>query len=186
MIGRIVSGVMGSSFATAAAYIADVSEPAKRAQNFGLVGAAFGFGFIIGPAVGGILGEIGIRVPFIAAAILSSVNGIYILFVLPESLSLENRRPFDIKRANPFGTFKQLAKHKVILGLIVSMIFVYIASYAVQSTWSFFTKYQFDWTNAEVGYSLSFVGLLSALVQGGLIRVAVSYTHLTLPTTPYL
>jgi DHA1 family tetracycline resistance protein-like MFS transporter len=173
MIGRIVSGVMGSSFATAAAYIADVSEPAKRAQNFGLVGAAFGFGFIIGPAVGGILGEIGIRVPFIAAAILSSVNGIYILFVLPESLSLENRRPFDIKRANPFGTFKQLAKHKVILGLIVSMIFVYIASYAVQSTWSFFTKYQFDWTNAEVGYSLSFVGLLSALVQGGLIRVVI-------------
>jgi len=161
---------MGASFATASAYIADVSEPEKRSQNFGLVGAAFGLGFIIGPAIGGILGEIGPRVPFYAAAAFSFVNWIYGMFILPESLTPENRRQFDLKRANPFGTFKQLAKHKVILGLIVAMFFVYIASHAVQSTWSFFTKYQFDWSNAEIGYSLSFVGFLSAAVQGGLIR----------------
>jgi MFS transporter, DHA1 family, tetracycline resistance protein len=169
-IGRIFSGIMGASFATASAYIADVSEPSKRAANFGLVGAAFGLGFIIGPAVGGILGDIGPRVPFIAAAILSGLNWFYGVFILPESLTDENRRVFDIKRANPFGTFKQLGKHKVIIGLIAAMFFVYIASHAVQSTWSFYTKYQFDWTNAEVGYSLSFVGVLSALVQGVLIR----------------
>lgn len=173
LLGRIISGVMGASFATAGAYIADVSAPEKRAQNFGLIGAAFGLGFIIGPSIGGLLAEFGLRVPFIAAAVLSFLNGLYILFVLPESLKPENRRKFDIKRANPFGTFRQLAKQKVVIGLIVAMIFVYIASYAVQSTWSFFTKYQFDWTNAEVGYSLSFVGLLSALVQGGLIRIAI-------------
>lgn len=169
-IGRIFSGIMGASFATASAYIADVSEPSKRAANFGLVGAAFGLGFIIGPAVGGLLGDIGPRVPFIAAAILSGLNWFYGVFILPESLTDENRRVFDIKRANPFGTFKQLGKHKVIIGLIAAMFFVYIASHAVQSTWSFYTKYQFDWTNAEVGYSLSFVGVLSALVQGVLIR----------------
>ena len=127
-VGRVISGVMGASFATAAAYIADVSEPEKRAQNFGMVGAAFGLGFIIGPAIGGVLGEVGIRIPFLAAAGLSAINWVYGMFILPESLSLENRRAFDIKRANPFGVFKQLSKHKVILGLIVSMIFVYLAS----------------------------------------------------------
>ena len=170
VVGRVISGIMGASFATASAYIADVSEPEKRSQNFGLVGAAFGLGFIIGPAIGGILGEIGPRVPFYAAAAFSFVNWSYGMFILPESLTPENRRQFDLKRANPFGTFKQLAKHKVILGLIVAMFFVYIASHAIQSTWSFFTKYQFDWSNAEIGYSLSFVGFLSAAVQGGLIR----------------
>jgi len=170
LIGRVFSGIMGASFATAAAYIADISEPAKRAQNFGMVGAFFGLGFVIGPALGGLLGEVGLRVPFLAAAGLSALNWLYIQFVLPESLIEENRRKFDIKRANPFGTFKQLAKHKVILGLIIAMIFLYIASYAVQSTWSFYTKYQFDWTRAEIGYSLSFVGVLTVLVQGGLIR----------------
>ena len=169
-VGRVISGVMGASFATAAAYIADVSEPEKRAQNFGMVGAAFGLGFIIGPAIGGVLGEVGIRIPFLAAAGLSAINWVYGMFILPESLSLENRRAFDIKRANPFGVFKQLSKHKVILGLIVSMIFVYLASHAVQSTWAFYTKLKFDWTMAEIGYSLSFVGVLTVAVQGGLIR----------------
>jgi len=169
-VGRVISGVMGASFATAAAYIADVSEPEKRAQNFGMVGAAFGLGFIIGPAIGGVLGEVGIRIPFLAAAGLSAINWVYGMFILPESLSLENRRAFDIKRANPFGVFKQLSKHKVILGLIVSMIFVYLASHAVQSTWAFYTKLKFGWTMAEIGYSLSFVGVLTVAVQGGLIR----------------
>ena len=169
-VGRIISGIMGASFTTGAAYIADVSTPEKRSQNFGLIGAAFGRGVIIGPAIGGLLGEIGPRIPFLAAAGLSFLNFIYGYFILPESLSKENRRPFDMSRANPFGSFKQLKKYPVIIGLIVAMIFVYIASHAVQSTWSFYTKYEFDWSNAEVGYSLAFVGVLSALVQGVLIR----------------
>ena len=169
-VGRIISGIMGASFTTGAAYIADVSPPEKRSANFGLIGAAFGLGFIIGPAIGGLLGEIGPRVPFLAAAGLSFLNWVYGFFVLPESLSKENRRPFDIKRANPLGSLTQLKKYPVIFGLILALIFIYIAAHSVQSTWSFYTKYEFDWSNAEIGYSLSFVGVLSALVQGLLIR----------------
>ncbi len=169
-VGRILSGIMGASFTTGAAYIADVSAPEKRAANFGLIGAAFGLGFIVGPVIGGLLGEFGPRVPFYAAAVLSLLNWLYGLFILPESLPLEKRRDFSWKRANPVGSLMKLRHYPVLSGLIFAMVFVYIASHAVQSTWAYFTMYRFEWGEAEVGYSLGFVGVLSALVQGVLIR----------------
>ncbi len=169
-VGRVISGIMGASFTTGAAYIADVSPPEKRAANFGLIGAAFGLGFIVGPVIGGLLGEFGPRVPFYAAAVLSLLNWLYGFLILPESLPLDKRREFSWKRANPIGSLVNLKRYPVLAGLIFAMFFVYIASHAVQSTWAYFTMYRFDWGEAEVGYSLGFVGVLSALVQGLLIR----------------
>ncbi|MFL9483284.1 TCR/Tet family MFS transporter [Chitinophagaceae bacterium LWZ2-11] len=172
-VGRIVAGITGASFTTASAYIADISTPDKRAQNFGMIGAAFGLGFIIGPVVGGLLTSFGPRAPFIAAACLSLLNWVYGYFILPESLSKENRRKFSWKRANPWGAFKFLNKYPVILGLVASIVLLYIASYAVQSTWSFYTMKKFGWNEKMVGYSLGVVGLSVGLVQGLLIRVAI-------------
>lgn len=169
-LGRIIAGVFGASFTTATAYIADISTDENRAQNFGMIGAAFGLGFIIGPGLGGLLGELGPRVPFIAAAFLTFMNVVYGYFVLPESLSKEHRRPFEWKRANPLGSLLQLKKYKGVGGLIVSLIFIYISAHAVQSTWTFFNIEKFHWSNALMGISLTVVGLLVALVQGVLIR----------------
>ncbi len=170
-IGRIIAGVMGASITTAMAYIADISTPEKRAQNFGLVGAAFGLGFIIGPVIGGLLVQFGSRVPFMVAAGLTFANFLYGYFILPESLPVESRRRFEWKRANPIGSLKHLRKYPVISGLVISLILIYVASHAVQSTWTFFTMEQFAWTEKIVGLSLGFVGILSAVVQGGLIRI---------------
>ena len=170
-IGRVISGITGASFTTAAAYIADISTAETRAKNFGLLGAAFGLGFIIGPAIGGLLTGFGIRAPFYAAALLTLLNWLYGYFVLPESLSKENRRPFSWKRANPVGSLLHLKKYPAISGLVIALVLVYLAAHAVQSNWSFFTMYRFKWTEKMVGLSLSLVGLLVAAVQGGLIRV---------------
>jgi DHA1 family tetracycline resistance protein-like MFS transporter len=172
-VGRALAGVLGSSFTTASAYIADVSPPDKRAQNFGLIGAAFGLGFIIGPALGGLLGQYGPRTPFLAAAALALLNWLYGLFILPESLAPENRRKFDWRRANPVGTLMQLGKYPVIAGLIVSLVLLYIASQAVQGAWSYYTMEKFKWDERLVGLSLSFVGVVTAIVQAGLIRVLI-------------
>lgn len=169
-VGRVIAGVMGASFTTGAAYIADVSPVEKRSQNFGLIGAAFGLGFIIGPVIGGLLGQFGARVPFIAAAILSLVNWLYGYFILPESLPKEKRRKFDFSRANPIGSLVTLKKYPILIGLFLSLVFVYIASHAVQGTWAYYTMLKFEWDEAMVGYSLGFVGIVSALVQGVLIR----------------
>lgn len=169
-VGRIIAGITGASFSTASAYIADISTPENRAQNFGMIGAAFGLGFIIGPVLGGKLAQFGHQAPFLAAAALSLLNWLYGYFVLPESLAKENRRPFDWKRANPIGSLRQLRKYPVILGLVVAMVPIYIAAHATQSTWSYFTMYQFHWTEDQVGNSLGAVGLLTGLVQGVLIR----------------
>jgi MFS transporter, DHA1 family, tetracycline resistance protein len=172
-IGRIIAGITGASFTTASAYIADISEPDKRAQNFGMIGAAFGLGFIIGPLIGGLLGQFGSRVPFIAAAVLTLLNWLYGYFVLPESLAKENRRPFSWKRANPLGSLIQLKKYPAVAGLIISLTLVYIGAHAVQSTWSFYNIGKFNWDEKMVGYSLAFVGFMIALVQGGLIRIVI-------------
>jgi DHA1 family tetracycline resistance protein-like MFS transporter len=170
-LGRLIAGVCGASFTTASAYIADISEPEKRAQNFGMIGAAFGLGFIIGPLIGGVFGHIGVRIPFLVAAVLSLLNWIYGYFVLPESLLLENRRRFDWTRANPLGSLKHLKRYPAILGLIGAMVLIYIAGHAAQSTWTYFTMEKFKWNEEWVGYSLAFVGVSVAIVQGGLIRL---------------
>ncbi|MDR2285558.1 MAG: TCR/Tet family MFS transporter [Sphingobacterium sp.] len=169
-VGRVIAGLTGASISTASAYIADISTDEDRAKNFGMIGAAFGLGFIIGPVIGGILGEYGARIPFYAAAGLCMVNFIYGYFILPESLDKEKRRPFSWKRANPIGSFKFLGKHPEISGLIVALILINIGMHSVQSNWSFFTMYKFDWTERMVGISLGVLGLVVGLVQGGLIR----------------
>ena len=171
--GRIIAGIMGASFTTATAYIADISTPEKRSQNFGLIGAAFGLGFIIGPIIGGVASKWGTNVPFLIAAGLTLLNVIYGYFILPESLSLENRRAFNWKRANPIGSLKHLKKYPVVSGLIVSLLLLFIASHAVQSNWTYYTMYKFHWTPEIVGYSLAVVGLLIAFVQGFLIRKVI-------------
>jgi DHA1 family tetracycline resistance protein-like MFS transporter len=170
-VGRVIAGVMGASFTTGAAYIADISTPEKRAQNFGLLGAAFGLGFIIGPVLGGLLGQFGSRVPFMAAAGFSFLNWLYGFFILPESLKPENRRRFDWKRANPVGALKRLERYPVIYGLLLSLGLLYVALHAVQSNWSFYVIEKFQWNEAMIGYSLGAVGLLSAIVQGYLIKL---------------
>lgn len=172
-VGRIVAGITGASFTTATAYIADISEPEKRAANFGLVGVAFGLGFIIGPVLGGILGKYDVHYPFIAAAGLALLNAIYGYFILPESLAVENRRPLDSKKINPFTSLLQLRKYRSVIGLAASLFLVYFAAQAVQSVWTFYTMNKFHWNEAWVGYSLGFVGLMVALVQGGLIRIII-------------
>lgn len=172
-VGRIIAGITGASFTTASAYIADVSEPEKRAQNFGMIGVAFGLGFIIGPVIGGVLGKMDTHYPFYAAAALALINAAYGYFILPESLDKAHRRDFDWKRANPMGSLLQLKKYPQVIGLAVCLFIIYFASHAVQSVWTYYTIQKFKWTEDVVGYSLGFIGLTIAAVQGGLIRVAI-------------
>lgn len=172
-VGRIVAGITGASFTTASAYISDVSTPEKKAANFGLIGVAFGLGFIIGPVIGGILGKYDIHYPFMAAGALALLNALYGYFKLPESLPVEHRRDLDMKRANPIGTLVQMSKYKQVIGLAVSLFLIYFAAQAVQSVWTFYTIKKFNWNTDWQGYSLGCVGLLIALVQGGLIRITM-------------
>jgi DHA1 family tetracycline resistance protein-like MFS transporter len=172
-LGRIIAGISGASFTTATAYIADISEPEKRAQNFGLVGAAFGLGFIIGPVVGGISAQWGARIPFIAASVLTLMNFLYGYFFIPESLDRNNRRNFEWKRANPVSSLLNLKRYPAVSSLAACLMLIYIASHAVQSNWSYYTMLKFSWNEAMVGYSLGFVGVLVSLVQGGLIRIVI-------------
>ena len=171
-VGRIIAGITGASFTTASAYIADLStDQTSRAKNFGMIGAAFGLGFVLGPALGSLLAIWGIRAPFFGAATLCLLNVLYGYFFLPESLSKENRRPFDWKRANAFGSFKFLTKHPEIGRLSFSFFLIYLGVQAVQCTWNYFTAYRFNWTPAMVGISLTIVGVMIAGVQAGLTRV---------------
>lgn len=171
-IGRVVAGFTGASFTTASAYIADLSsDETTRAKNFGMVGAAFGLGFVVGPALGSLLAVWGTRAPFWGAAGLCLLNCIYGYFVLPESLAKENRRKFEWKRANAFGSLKFLTKHPEIGRLSVSFFLIYLAAQAVQSTWNYFTEFRFGWGPGMVGISLTVVGVLIGGVQAGLTRV---------------
>ena len=169
--GRVVAGITGASFTTASAYIADISTPDTRAKNFGMIGAAFGLGFVIGPALGGLLAGLGTRAPFYAAAGLCLLNALYGYFILPESLKKENRRPFSWKKANPFGSLQFLKNTKGIGALAICYFLIYLAAQSVQGNWSFFTIYRFGWKEGMVGISLAAVGVLVAAVQGGLTRV---------------
>jgi MFS transporter, DHA1 family, tetracycline resistance protein len=169
-VGRTVAGITGASMTTAMAYIADITPPEKRAQNFGLVGAAFGLGFIIGPIIGGLLGTLGTRTPFFVAAGFTFLNWLYGYFILPESLPKERRRPFEWKRANPVGSLMQIKKYPALAGLIGSMVLIYLAAHAVQSTWTYYNMEKFGWHKKEVGISLGILGGMVAFVQGVLIK----------------
>lgn len=165
-LGRAIAGIAGAVYAAANAFIADVSSPEERAKSFGMIGAAFGLGFILGPAIGGLLGELGPRAPFFAAAALALMNFAYAWVVLPETLPPERRRPFKLSRANPFGAFASLGKHPGVLSIAAAMFLWQFAHQVYPSTWSFFTKIRFDWSEAEIGASLAFVGVSMAVVQG--------------------
>lgn len=171
---RVLAGAFAATFSTANAYIADISPPEKRAANFGLMGAAFGLGFIIGPAIGGLLGEhFGPRSPFFFVAALGAVNFVYGFFVLPETLAPENRRKFEWKRANAFGNFKQFSQYPVILPIAGVLFLAQLAHWTYPSVWAYYAGEKFAWTPGMVGASLMFVGLTSAIVQAGVIRIVV-------------
>jgi DHA1 family tetracycline resistance protein-like MFS transporter len=172
-VGRIIAGITGASFTTATAYIADVSTPEKRAQNFGLVGAAFGLGFIIGPVLGGLFAHWGPRVPFLVAAGLSLLNFLYGFFLVPESLPASQRRPFEWARANAVASLLRLANYPKILGLVVALVLLYLAGSATQSVWTFYGVLKFKWDETMIGYSLGAVGVGALVVQGGLVRVLI-------------
>jgi len=178
-IGRIIAGAFGATFSTANAYIADISPPETRAQNFGLVGAAFGVGFMLGPVIGGLIGnEFGPRAPFIAAGVISLLNVIYGYIFLPETLAKEKRRPFSWARSNPFGSIKSLGRIKGVKGLIFIMFLMATAHTVYPTTYTFSTQEGLGWTAGDVGLSLGAFGIASMIVQGGLIRVIIPKTGL--------
>jgi DHA1 family tetracycline resistance protein-like MFS transporter len=170
-LGRAMSGVAGASFTPAYAYVADIAPPERRAQSFGMVSAAFGVGFILGPALGGLLGALGPRAPFFAAAALSLLNFVYGLLVLPESLPPERRRAFNWRRANPLGTLLEMRRHPVVLGLLTALFLWQVGHQVMPATWSFYTKFRFDWSEAMIGASLAAAGIVMAASQAGLMRV---------------
>jgi DHA1 family tetracycline resistance protein-like MFS transporter len=172
-IGRFLSGIAGASYTTVNAYIADITPPEKRAANFGLTGAAFSVGFVLGPAIGGLLGEYGARVPFFFAAGLSVVNALFGLFVLKESLAPENRRKFEWWRANPVGALYGLKRLPGIFWLLAVLVLMRLAHDSNPSVFSYYVYAKFHWTPRMVGYALMAVGVLMSIVYGGLVRVVV-------------
>lgn len=173
-LGRVVSGITGASYTTAGAYIADITPPEKRAAGYGVIGAAFGAGFVLGPAFGGILGSISPRLPFWAAAALTLLNAMYGLFVLPESLPKRNRRRFEWSRANPVGSLKLLRSHHELLGLAGVSFLYYLAHQVLQNVFVLYAGYRYEWTTRTVGLALAAVGVASVIVQGGLVRPLVA------------
>ena len=170
LLGRAISGMAGASFTPAYAYVADISPPERRARNFGVVSAMFGLGFIVGPALGGFLAHFGPRAPFFAAATLCLLNFCYGTFVLPESLPPERRRAFDWSRANPLGTFVQMRRRPVVRGLLAALFLWMVANQVYPSTWSFYTKFRFGWSEAMIGASLALVGAVMVTSQVTLLR----------------
>jgi MFS transporter, DHA1 family, tetracycline resistance protein len=173
-VGRIIAGITGANFSAATAYIADVSPPEKRAANFGLVGAAFGIGFIIGPLLGGWLGSYGLRIPFIVSGVLTLINWLYGYFFLPESLKPENRRELQWSKANPFLALQDLAKRPALFGLALSTLFSFIAHTVFPSIWVLYTGHRYGWDATANGYALALVGVCAAVVQGGLANKMIS------------
>lgn len=172
-LGRALAGVAGASFTPAYAYMADISPPERRAQNFGMIGAAFGAGFILGPALGGLLGGFGTRAPFFVAAGLSALNFVYGSLVLPETLAPGRRRAFQWRRANPAGALLQIRHHPMVLGLLATLFLWQVAHQVMPSTWAYYTMFKFSWPEATVGASLAFVGLVMVLGQSTLPRLVI-------------
>lgn len=173
-VGRVLSGLMGASLTTANAYIADISTPETRARNFGMVGVAFGVGFVFGPALGGLLGSIDLRLPFYAAAALSLLNWLYGFFVLPESLPPEKRSEFSWKKAHPFGSFGVLRAYPLVAGLAIAFVLMTLAQRGLESTWVLYTGHRYGWDEKTNGLTLALVGIMAVIVQGALVRPAVS------------
>ncbi len=171
--GRTLSGIAGASFTPAYAYVADVTPPERRAQSFGVISAAFGVGFILGPALGGLLGTFGPRAPFFVAAGMSLLNFVYGLAILPESLPPERRRAFDWTRANPLGTLLQVRRHPMLLGLLGALFLWMVGHQVMPATWAFYTKFRFGWSEATIGASLATAGAVMAAGQLGLMRLFV-------------
>jgi len=172
-LARMVAGVASSTFSIAYAYVTDITPEEKRAQRFGMVGAAFGGGFVLGPVIGGLLAEFGERVPFFVAAMLALLNVCYGYFVLGESLAEENRRPFQFVRANPVGAVLQLRKYPVVIGLAFAYFLYMIGHLSLPSTWTYYTIEKFAWSERQIGISLGFAGIFMILVQAFLIRWAI-------------
>ena len=173
-VGRVISGITGASFTTAGAYIADVMPPEKRAEGFGMIGAAWGLGFVLGPALGGLLGEVSPRLPFWVAAALTLLNATYGLFVLPESLPRERRRPIEWRRASPVGSLKLYRSHHELFGLASVTVLYYLAHQVLPSVFVLYAGYRYGWTPFMVGITLALVGVCSSIVQAGLIRPIVA------------
>lgn len=173
-IGRAFAGVFGASFATAGAYIGDISDDGNRARNFGLIGAAWGFGFTLGPVIGGVVAEeIGLRAPFYVAAGLALANVLFGWFVLPESLPPERRRPFEWSRANPFGALRSMALMPAVAGLLLAAFLYQVAHDSLPAVWMYYVQHKFGWGPSESGWSLTFVGVMTVLVMGGLTGALV-------------
>jgi len=168
-IGRAFAGVFGASFAAAGAYIGDISDDSNRARNFGFIGAAWGCGFTLGPVIGGFVAEhFGVRAPFFFAAALALANVAFGFFSLPESLPVDKRRPFEWSRANPFGAFKALMHLPAVAGLLFAVFLYQMAHDSLPAVWMFFTQLKFGWSPSEMGWSLTFVGVMTVVVMGGL------------------
>src|SRR5271170_5836560 len=175
LVGRVISGITAASFSTAAAYISDVTPPEKRAASFGLIGAAFGIGFVLGPALGGLLGAVSPRLPFWASAFMALANVCWGLFVLPESLPKEKRVAFSWKNANPLGALKLLRSHPMLAGLAASYFLMNLAHVVLPSTTVLYMHYRFGWDTRAVGLLLAGVGICALVVQGFLVKPAVRW-----------
>ena len=173
-LGRLVAGIMGASITTVNAYIADVSTPETRARNFGLTGVMFGLGFIFGPALGGLLGGIHLRLPFFVSAGIALINWLYGFFILPESLPLDKRSSLTLAKANPFGTLKRLRTYPIVAGLAVAFVCMSLAQRGLESVWVLYTGFRFGWDEQTNGLTLALVGLMAALVQGLLVRPIIA------------
>lgn len=173
-LGRIIAGIMGASWAAANSCIADLAKPEERGKLFGIMGAAGGSGFIIGPFIGGILGDIGVRLPFIASSVLAITGAVIGFFYLRETLSPQRRRRFTLARANPLGTLLQMSRNPIVLGFITVVFFMQLAGQAQMSVWSYHTKLMFDWTPTDIGYSVALFGVILAFVQGGLTGAVIA------------
>jgi MFS transporter, DHA1 family, tetracycline resistance protein len=172
-LGRMVAGAFGATFTAAGAYLADITPREKRAQAFGLIGAAFGFGFITGPALGGLLGAVDLRLPFLVAAGLSLADFVFAYFALPESLAVENRKAVNLRHANPIGALREVGRYTSVLGLMAIFVLATFANRVAEMTWVLWTSYRFHWGPTETGLSLAAVGVMFVVGQGGLVRVVV-------------
>ena len=167
-VARILSGIMGASWAAANSCIADVAGPAERGKYFGIMGAAGAGGFVIGPAIGGLLGSVDVRLPFIAAAVLAIAGAVAGYLLLQETLPKERRRPFSAGRANPLGTLIQMARNPIVLGFLGVVFFMQLGAQSHQSVWAYHTELVLGWNEVEIGLSVALFGILLMLVQGGL------------------